>query len=53
MDLRGGQNSDLMFTVAVAVWWGERLQWNEDVAESMLVGDDLVADVGRSLITGY
>ena len=51
--LRGSWNSDLVFAVAVAVWWGERLQWNEDIAEQMLVADDLAADMGRSEITGY
>lgn len=49
-----GQSDDLMIAVAMAVWWGERLQWNEEVAERMLPeDDDGYDDTGRSEMTGY
>ena len=48
-----GQITDLVTAVATAVWWGDRLQWNEEVADRMLPDDDEPADVGRSTIGGY
>ncbi len=33
LDLRGGRNSDLVFAVAVALWWADRLTWGDDAAE--------------------
>ncbi len=30
MDLRGGRNADLVFALAVALWWGDRLTWGDD-----------------------
>ncbi len=30
-DLRGGRNADLVLALAVALWWGDRLTWNDDV----------------------
>ncbi len=33
MDLRGGRNADLVFALAVALWWGDRLTWDDDVPE--------------------
>ena len=29
MDLRGGRNADLVFALAVAVWWGDNLTWGD------------------------
>ncbi len=33
MDLRGGRNADLVFALATALWWGDRLTWDDDVPE--------------------
>ncbi len=33
MDLRGGRNSDLVYALATALWWGDRLTWDDDVPE--------------------
>ncbi len=30
MDLRGGRNGDLVFALAVALWWGDRLTWGDE-----------------------
>ncbi len=30
-DLRGGQNADLVLALAIALWWGDKLTWNDDV----------------------
>ncbi len=32
-DLRGGRNSDLVFALAVALWWADDLTWADDVPE--------------------
>ena len=29
MDLRGGRNADLVFALAVALWWGDNLTWGD------------------------
>ncbi len=29
MDLRGGRNADLVFALAVALWWGDGLTWGD------------------------
>ncbi len=29
MDLRGGRNADLVFALAVAIWWGDDLTWGD------------------------
>ena len=29
-DLRGGRNADLVFALATALWWADRLTWNDD-----------------------
>ena len=49
---RAGQNDDLVTAVAVAIWWGDRLQWNHEIADRMLSEKD-PDDTGRSPITGY
>jgi hypothetical protein len=33
LDLRGGRNSDLVFALAVALWWADDLTWADDVPE--------------------
>ena len=33
MDLRGGRNADLVFAVAVALWWADDLTWGDDAAD--------------------
>ena len=30
LDLRGGRNSDLVFALAVALWWADQLTWDYD-----------------------
>ncbi len=30
-DLRGGRNADLVVALAVALWWGDKLTWADDV----------------------
>lgn len=49
---RSGQNDDLVTAVAVAVWWADRLRWNDDVAERM-VPEEYRDETGRSAVTGY
>ena len=46
------QIDDLVSAVAIAVWWGDRLQWNEGTADSML-SEEQYDDTGRDAITGY
>ncbi len=29
MDLHGGRNADLVFALAVALWWGDGLTWGD------------------------
>ena len=29
--LRGGRNADLVLALAIALWWGDKLTWNDDV----------------------
>ena len=52
---RASRNDDLVTAVAIAVWWGERLQWNEEIADRMLPydDDDRFDDRTRSVIGGY
>jgi hypothetical protein len=30
VDLRGGRNSDLVFALAVGLWWANQLTWDYD-----------------------
>ena len=48
-----GQNTDLVTAVAMTLWWGERMQWSEEVADDMLSDGDDLADYDRSSVTGY
>ena len=47
------QHGDLVIGVAMILWWGERMQWSEEVAEDMLSDGDDLADYDRSDVTGY
>ena len=37
---RENPNDDLVFAMTLAVWWGDGLAWNEEVAERMMPADD-------------
>ena len=39
-DLRGGRNSDLVLALAVALWWGDRLTWDDDIIDRMTRDDN-------------
>ena len=49
-DLRGGRNADLVLALAVALWWGDRLRWDDDMLSD---DDDDDWGQGRSSIDGY
>ncbi len=51
LDLRGGRNADLVLALAVALWWGDRLTWDDDILDSMTSMDD--GDYERDPISGY
>ncbi len=51
LDLRGGRNSDLVFALAVALWWGDRLTWDDDMLDQMASMDD--GDYDRNPVSGY
>ena len=46
-----GQIIDLVTAVAIAVWWGDRLRWDDDMQPDD--DDDQWDDTGRSEIGGY
>ncbi len=48
MDLRGGRNTDLVLALAVALWWGDRLMWDDDYQEPF---DDGAYE--RDPVSGY
>ena len=51
---RNGQNDDLVNAVAIAVWWADRLRWDDEVADRMLPEeDDDDWGQGRSPVDGY
>ena len=47
-DLRGGRNTDLVLALAVALWWGDRLTWDDDHMEPY---DDGAYE--RNIVSGY
>jgi hypothetical protein len=49
-DLRGGRNTDLVFALAVALWWGDRLTWDDDMLDQFATDD---GDYGRNPVSGY
>ena len=49
-DLRGGRNADLVLALAVALWWGDRLRWDDDMLPD---DDDYDWGQGRSPVDGY
>ncbi len=51
MDLRGGRNADLVLALAVAVWWGDRFQWNDEEIDRYTA--DMWADYERNPVSGY
>ncbi len=53
--MRENPDDDLVFAVALACWWGDRLTWNEEIAEDMLEpeDDEMWAEHGRDGTTGY
>ena len=50
MDLRGGRNADLVLALAVAVWWGDRFQWDDEMLDRYAADD---GDYERNPISGY
>ena len=34
-DLRGGRNADLVLALAMALWWGDRMTWDDDILDRM------------------
>ncbi len=51
LDLRGGRNADLVLALAVALWWGDRLRWDDDMLPDD--DDDQFGDQTKSAIGGY
>lgn len=49
-DLRGGRNTDLVLALAVALWWGDRLTWDDDLLDQF-EGDD--GEYFRNRVSGY
>ncbi len=49
-DLRGGRNTDLVLALAVALWWGDRLTWDDDMLDHYEVDD---GEYYRNRISGY
>ncbi len=51
VDLRGGRNADLVLALAVALWWGDRLTWDDEMYDDTTSMD--AADYERNQISGY
>jgi hypothetical protein len=49
-DLRGGRNADLVLALAVALWWGDRLTWDDDMLDHYAADD---AAYERNPVSGY
>ncbi len=49
--LRGGRNADLVLALAVAVWWGDRFQWDDEMFDRYAV--EMWADYDRNSVSGY
>ena len=49
-DLRGGRNTDLVLALAVALWWGDRLTWDDDMLDHHEVDD---GEYYRNIVSGY
>ncbi len=49
-DLRGGRNTDLVLALAVALWWGDRLTWDDDMLDHYEVDDGAYE---RNPVSGY
>jgi hypothetical protein len=51
VDLRGGRNADLVLALAVALWWGDRLTWDDEMLDPQAA--DMWADYDRNPVSGY
>ncbi len=51
MDLRGGRNADLVLALAVAVWWGDRFQWDDEMLDRYAA--EMRADYEINPVSGY
>ena len=51
MDLRGGRNADLVLALAVAVWWCDRFQWDDEMYDRYAA--DMWADYEQNPVSGY
>ncbi len=51
MDLRGGRNADLVLALAVALWWGDRFQWDDEMLDRYAA--DMWADYEQNPVSGY
>ncbi len=51
MDLRGGRNADLVLALAVALWWGDRFQWDDEMCDRYAA--DMWADYEQNSVSGY
>ncbi len=49
-DLRGGRNTDLVLALAVALWWGDRLTWDDDMLDHYAADD---GEYYRNRVSGY
>ncbi len=50
LDLRGGRNADLVLALAVALWWGDRLTWDDDMLDRYAADDGVYE---RNPVSGY
>ena len=50
-DLRGGRNADLVLALAIALWWGDRLTWDDEMYDDTTWMDE--AHYQRDSIDGY
>ena len=52
--LKKAPPTTIVTALAVAVWWADRLQWSEEIADRMLPQeDDYDWGQGRSPVDGY
>lgn len=50
-DLGGGRNADLVLALAVALWWGDRLTWDDDIQDRMTSADQRIDE--PDITSGY
>jgi hypothetical protein len=51
MDLRGGRNADLVLALAVALWWGDRFRWDDEMYDHQAAMYH--EDYERNPVSGY